>query len=422
LLKDINNSIKGSLFYWGIYDWATSAYSTIILTFVFSSYFVNWVAPNKIDGVALWGSSLGIAGLFVALGGPILGAIADQSGLRKLWMAPFTALCIISVTLLWFVKPSSQYIPLGLSLVVIASISFEYSYIFYNAMLPDLAPPNKLGRWSGWGWMMGYAGGIACLFLCLLVTQTESLFFSKLIETEKIRSVFLLAACWIAIFSTPFFLFVPQTKMYSNLPLRILIVESIKKLFSTIIHLKMTRNMVQFLIARMIYNDALITLFAFGGIYASAMFQMSEQEVLLFGISLNVSAGVGAGIFAIFDDLFGSKKMIVISLIGLISTGMLAIFSMTEIEFWLAGLCMGIFVGPVQASSRSYLARIAPKEMRTQMFGFYALSGKATSFIGPLTVSWITYLTDSMRFGMVSIMIYFFIGLILSLSIKDDKS
>ena len=420
--NNINKSSSGTLFFWALYDWATSAYSVIIVTFVFSSYFVNEVAPDKTEGVTLWGMAIGIAGLLVALGGPLLGAFADQSGRRKLWMAPFTIICIVSTCLLWFVKPSSEYIFLGLFLIVLATVSSEFAYVFYNAMLPELASPKKIGRWSGWGWAMGYAGGMTSLILSLLVfIEASSPWFDlNRANAEDLRATFLLVAVWFTVFAIPFFIFTPHTGKSSPESQWTIIKNSLKQLWQTLRQIKVHRNTFHFLVARMIYTDALITLFAFGGVYAAATFNMDEKEVMLFGISLNISAGLGAALFAVLDDYFGGKKMIVASLSGLILAGTVALASVTESQFWTAGLFLGVFVGPVQASSRSYFARIVPVELRNQMFGFFALSAKATAFLGPVTVSWVTYLTGSLRLGMCAIILFLIIGLLILLPVKKD--
>jgi UMF1 family MFS transporter len=236
-----------------------------------------------------------------------------------------------------------------------------------------------------------------------------------------VRASFVFAALWFGFFSIPFFLYIPSKSQSWGLPLKMVISHSFKQLWQTFLEMKNEKTIGRFLIGRMIYTDALITLFAFGGVYAMASFQMKENEVLLFGISLNISAGIGAGIFAMLDDRFGGKKMIIAALIGLILSGIWAISAINEIEFWVAGFILGLFVGPVQASSRSYFARMIPQEKRHEMFGFFALSAKATSFLGPLTVSGLTYLTDSIRIGMYTIIIYLVIGLLIILPIDRDK-
>jgi MFS transporter, UMF1 family len=419
----LHNRSKSQLFFWGLYDWAASAYSVIIVTFVFSSYFVNAVAPNKVEGVSLLGLALGFAGFAVAIGGPFLGACADQIGNRKHWMGFLTTLCVICTALMWFILPEKPYTALGMLLIALGTITSEYSYIFYNAMLPTLADSERMGRWSGWGWAMGYGGGLVSLTLCLLlfIEPEHSFFHFDKAKAQDVRATFVFAALWFGLFSIPFFLYIPSKSVSRQLPLKTIFSHSFQQLWQTFLEMKNEKTIGRFLIGRMIYTDALITLFAFGGVYAMASFQMKENEVLLFGISLNISAGIGAGIFAMLDDRFGGKKMIIAALVGLIICGIWAISAINEIEFWVAGFVLGLFVGPVQASSRSYFARIIPSHKRHEMFGFFALSAKATSFLGPMTVSWLTYLTGSIRLGMYTIIIYLVIGLVIILPIDRDK-
>jgi UMF1 family MFS transporter len=265
-------------------------------------------------------------------------------------------------------------------------------------------------------------GGVLCLSFCYLAfIQSPSPWIKLNVATAAdVRASFLFAAIWFFIFALPLFLFfaeesTPQKKKYLYVTRDAF--EQVRRSFREIgRHV----SIVRFLVARMIFTDALITLFAFGGIYATAQFGMTEQEILIFGIVLNISAGVGAAFFAFLDDLLGGKTMILISLLGLFISSIIALSASTRFLFWIGAIAVGGFVGPVQASSRSYLARVAPLRLRNQMFGFFALSSKVTAFLGPLSVSWITYLTNSLRVGMFSILIFLVIGFFLMLYVEKD--
>lgn len=399
---------------WSFYDWANSSFTTIIQTFIFATYFVSRVAPQKEQGVTDWGLAVGLSGLVVALVGPILGALADKGGHRKGWLAFFTLIVFLSIALMWFVRPRPQDQLLALLLIGISTAAAEFSYIFYNAMLPELTTPDHLGRWSGWGWAMGYVGGVIVLLLSLF------LFIQPAIpdpEASHIRATFLFSALWYFVFALPIFFFTPELRTQSTQTFG----QALQAMRTSFIEIKAYKTLFHFLIARMIYTDALITLFAFGGIYAAAQFGMSETEVLYFGISLNVFAGIGALGFAFLDDKVGGKTVILSALIGLILFGSLALLAPTRSQFWMFGLLMGMFVGPAQASSRSYLARLTPPSMRNQMFGFFALSSKLTAFLGPLSVSTVTYLTGSLPLGMSTIMAFLTLGFFLMLKVPSDK-
>ncbi|MBA3816412.1 MAG: MFS transporter [Parachlamydiaceae bacterium] len=418
------SSNRKALISWAFYDWGTSAFATLIQTFVFAAYFVNKVAADPASGAAVWGFITGLSALIVAIMSPFIGAAADQSGGRKVWLACFTLLAIICTALLWFVQPSPNYVPLALILIGFGSVGAEGAYVFYNAILPVLAKPSEIGRWSGWGWGMGYFGGTIALVFCLafLNDQWFGSFLSPLKEVPEgpLRATFLFAAAWILFFSWPILFFTPQSPP-RQVSLKRAFSAGAHQLWSTLKKIYIYKNIVRFLIAKLFYVDGLATLFAFGGIYAASVFDMTSQEVLEFGISLNVTAGIGAFIFAHYDDRFGSKRMILLSLIGLIIPGTLAIIAVSKWQFWLLGIILGIFVGPVQSSSRAFMARIAPPHLRNEMFGFYMLSGKATAFFGPLLYGWITYLSGSLRWGMSSVIFLFIIGGLIMLTVSEEK-
>ena len=410
----LSKSETKNLLSWASYDWANSAYSAIIETFVFATYFATSVAINSEIGASSWGLALGISGLFVALTGPILGSLADKGGHRKSWLAFFTTICIIAIAFMWFVKPSPDYTFLALSLIAVAAAASESATIFYNAMLPDLAPSNRIGRWSGWGWAFGYAGGMVSLILALLFfIQGDS-------DSLQIRNTFLFCAFWYALFALPIFLFIPEKKGDSQFKLKSLISDAFAELLKTFRQIRSYKNIVRFLIGRMLYTDALITLFAFGGIYAATTYEMNAQKVLLFGIGLNITAGIGAILFAPLDDKFSAKSVIIGSLIGLLITGSATLLVSNETLFWIFGLSVGFFVGPAQASGRSYLARVAPPALRNQMFGFFALSAKATAFLGPLLVGALTLVSGSLRWGMAAILFLIGVGLWIISGIRKE--
>ncbi len=404
---------------WAFYDWANSSFSSVIITFIFPAYFVQHIAETRAEGTASWGLLTGSAGALVALGGPLLGAFVDQAGWRKTWIALFTLGCILCAASLWFVKPHPEYKLLAMILVGTGIIFSEYAFILYNAMLPELVEKDQIGRWSGWGWSFGYTGGVLCLVCSLGILTYAALFFDTH-NAQDVRATFVFVALWYLLFSLPFFLFTPSNRPTKNFAKAAK--EGFEQVKNLLTHIGKFRNIFQFFIAWMIYTDGLVTLFAFGGVYAAATFNLNTKEVLIFGITLNVSAGIGAASLAFLDDKIGSKLMIVLSLICLTTLGICALSAQTLFYFWLLALFLGVFVGPVQASSRAYLARLAPPELRNQLFGFYFLSGKVTSFVGPLLVGWITYLSGSPRLGMIPIIVFFAIGLLLTLPLSSDRT
>ncbi len=413
---------RSGLLSWALYDAAHSAVPTLIQTFLFAAYFTRAVAENETLGTAYWGNTVGIAGLIVAIGGPVLGAIADQTGRRKPWIMTFTLLCVVTTALLWFIKPAEEYIWPALLLVGATTLAFEFAFIFYNAMLPGIVAPGRLGRWSGWGWAMGYAGSLLCLVIALLGLVSEDAWLAlPRDEAQHVRATCILAAVWFLVFALPMFLKTPDRGAADKPPAQAMR-DGLVQLRQSLRQVKRYRGIVRFLIARMFYADGLATLFAFGGVYAAGSFGMNEQQVLLFGILLNVTAGLGAAGFAWIDDWLGSKRTILLSLAGLIVTATLVLLVQSQLLFWVLGMTLGLFVGPAQAASRTYMGHAAPEALRTEMFGLLALSGKVTAFAGPLLVGWVTLLTQSQRIGMSTIVVFIAIGFVLMLRVPPAAS
>ncbi len=408
---------------WALYDWANSAFPTVIQTFVFAAYFTRQIAVNETVGSNQWGNTISIAGLFIAVLGPILGSIADQGKRRKPWIAVFTVMCVIATALLWFIEPSNSFLIPALILVAIGTVSSEFAFIFYNAMLPDLVANKRMGRWSGWGWGLGYAGGLSCLIVSLFVfVQADPPPFGlDASAAEHVRATYILVAGWYLLFAIPLFVWTPDVKG-TGMSIRRSIREGLAQLKRSLANVRRYRNIVRFLIARMFYMDGLATIFSFGGIYAAGTFDMSEEQVIMFGIALNVMAGLGAVLFAWMDDRKGSRYTILVSLVGLSIPTLLILLVTSEQWFWILGILLGIFVGPVQAASRTFMGRLAPDNMRNEMFGLFALSGKITTFLGPLMVGWLTYFADSQRVGMSVIVLFLILGLGLLVTVKDADS
>lgn len=402
---------KPAAFSWCFYDWASSAFPTVITTFIFATYFTKAIAPNPEIGTSMWGNAMAVAGICLAILAPIFGAIADFAGHRKIWLGLFTILCVVGSAMLWFAVPNESSIFMALFWVVVATIGFEFSMVFYNSYLPEIAPRSHWGRLSGWGWGLGYFGGLAALALCLFgFVQAETPIFGVGTEdAANIRAVAVVVAVWFAVFSLPVFFALPASKK-DSLPLSVAVKKGVGSLISTLRTLPQHKNVMGFLIARMIYTDGLNTLFAFGGIYAAGTFGMELSEVIMFGITLNVTAGIGAAAFAWADDFWGPKRVILIALAALVGLSALGVWAPDKETFWIVGLLIGVFLGPTQSASRSVMARMAPENLQTEYFGLYALSGKATAFIGPWILGMVTLAFESQRAGMATILAFFIIG------------
>ena len=414
---------KRALWSWALYDWANSAFFTIILTFVFAQYFSVSVIQDEVAGTRAWGNIVGIAGGVIAILAPILGAIADQSGRRKPWLISFTLLCVVSSAMLWTVTPDQSQFWTAALWVGLGTLGAEFAFIFYNSMLPDLARPERTGRWSGWAWGLGYVGGIASLVVALygFIEADGTLFNLDRDAAEHVRATFVLVAVWYLVFALPAFFFIPD-RPSTGLSLGAATRAGLAQLKQSIAHVRQYRDIVRFLIARMLYTDGLATIFTFGGVYAAGTFNMSPTEVLQFAIALNVTAGLGALGFAWIDDALGGRNTILLSLVGLGCSAFAILVVDGATAFWIWGMILGIFVGPLQSASRSHLARVAPPHLQTQMFGLFAFSGKATAFAGPLLVGWVTSVTDSQRWGMSTILLFLLIGFVLMLKVPATEA
>jgi UMF1 family MFS transporter len=406
---------------WCLYDWANSAYPTVIGTFVFATYFTQGVAPDPVTGAARWGVAMAVAGLLVGVLSPVFGAIADRTGGQRTWLAGFTILAAIAAALLWTVEPDPAFMRRGAVLVVLGTLAFELGTVFYNAMLPGVAPPLLLGRVSGWGWGLGYIGGLFCLVACLWLIEARPPPFG-LAETnaEAVRATSVLVALWYAGFALPLLLAVPGTPR-TGVGIAEAVREGIGAILRVLPELRGEPQILRFLIARLFYAEGLNTLFAFGAIYAAGTFGMGTEEVIRLGIAINVTAGLGAALFAFADDRFGSKAVVMVSILSLMAIGAALLLVTTKPAFWALALSLGLFFGPAQAASRTLMGRIAPAEKRGEYFGLFALTGRAVSFVGPAVLAAATTLFDSQRAGMATILLFLGGGAALLWTVRETR-
>ena len=409
-----------ALWSWALYDWANSAFFTIILTFIFARYFSQSVVQDDVAGTNAWGNIVGISGIVVALLAPVLGAIADQSGRRKPWLIAFTLLCVLGSGMLWFVEPGSGDLWFSAFWVSVGILGAECAFIFYNAMLPDLSSPSRLGRWSGWSWGLGYVGGVTCLVVALFgfIEGDTSWLGLDRDNLEHVRATFVLVALWYLLFSLPAFFFIPDQPS-RGLSMTQAVRSGLAQLRDSLRKVRELSHILRFLVARMLYTDGLATIFTFGGVYAAGTFGMDQTQVLQFAIALNVTSGLGALGFAWVDDAIGGRNTVLLSLVGLGTSALAILLVDSVLWFWIWGMTLGIFVGPLQSASRSYMARVVPPELQTQMFGLFAFSGKATAFAGPLLVGWVTVATDSQRWGMATILVFLAVGFLIMLTVPQ---
>jgi MFS transporter, UMF1 family len=442
---------RSAVISWIFFDWAAQPYFTLITTFVFAPYFATHIAADPASGQSLWGFATAAAGLLIAVMSPVLGAIADASGRRKPWIAAFGALLVIGASLMWFGKPGDPgVIPFLLFAYGIATVGVEFATVFNNAMMPTLVPPERIGRLSGTGWATGYIGGILSLILVLgfLAANPESgrtLFgFTPLFGLDPVthqgdRITGPLTGVWFVIFVLPMFLLTPDYP--AKRPVRKALREGLVELRDTLRDLPKQKSMAAFLLANMIYTDGLVSLFAFGGIYAAGTFGWNTIQIGTFGIILAIAGTLGGWLGGKLDDAFSPKYVIAGSMcmllfavvaILLVEKDSILFFKVTppvpggalfasaaERAYLVLGCLIGAAGAPLQAASRSLLIRIAPKDRIAQYFGLFALTGKVTSFMGPLLIGIVTALTASQKAGMAVLVLFFVAGLALLARVRD---
>jgi len=404
---------------WALYDWANSAFTTLVVTFIYSTYFTKAMAPDEVTGTAWWSRAVAVSAILTALLSPILGAAADRAGARKRFLAVTTGLCILATAALAFVPPSlPNAAMLALVLYVAGDWAFETGYTFYNAFLPVIASQEKIGRVSGYGWGLGYVGGLVCMGIALVgFVQPEVPWFGLSTDDGfNVRATNLLVAGWFLLFSLPLFFVVPERRTG---PMRFDVAGTFRELGTTIRAIGRYREVVKFLVARLIFNDGLVTVFAFGGIYAAGTFGMTLSDVIVFGVALNVASGLGAVAFGFLDDRIGGKKTIVLTLVALSLATLLAVWAPDRTWLWVAGVLIGLFVGPNQSASRSLMGRFVPEKHQAEFFGFFQFSGKATSFLGPILLGTATTLFDSQRAGVATVLLFFIVGGGLLLTVNE---
>lgn len=426
------------------FDWASQPYHTLLITFIFAPYFTSDVASDPASGQAAWGYATAIAGIVIALVAPVLGALADNTGPRKPWIALFSTFYVIGAAALWIAEPGMADTTLVLAAFALGLIGVEFATAFSNAMLPDLAPRGMIGRISGTGWAVGYIGGLVALILTMvflaegadgvtLIGRAPAFGLDAGLR-EGTRSVGPLSALWYVIFMVPFFLWVP------DLPRRRRVSGAVRKaladLVGTLKNLPSQPALAAYLASSMFYRDALNGLYAFGGIYAAGVLGWSIIDIGKFGILAVATGAVGAWAGGHVDSRYGSKPLITfwvsvltVICIALVLTTRESVLgfavepgsSWPDIAFYAFGAIIGAAGGSLQAASRTMLVHLADRTRMTEAFGLYALVGKATAFLAPLTIALVTQISGSQRIGITPVIVLFLVGLILLYWVKTEQ-
>lgn len=419
---------KFRVFIWTLFDFANTSYSIVVVTFLYAVYFKQTVVGGRAVGDLYWSIGTSVSMLITALISPVLGAIADYSAGKKRFLLFFTLACIISTSLLYFVNKGDIF--LGLTLFIVANVGFEAGLVFYDSFLPEITAPKNFGRVSGYGFAMGYLGSLTTLALVY-----------PFIKSNMIKETFPLSALVFFIFAIPLFIFIKDNRKNVARDQSFVRI-GITRVFSTISHLKNYKNLSLFLLAFFFYIEGVNTVIYFSGNYASTTLHFTLEELIIFFLIVQTTAILGSLVFGFFADSFGQKRALVISLIIWVFTILFAFVTSNKddfviqhlskylnydaektsrMSFYLVGLLAGSVMGATQSTSRSLMSRLTPFDRKTEFFGFYSLFGKSSAILGPLVFGYVSYITGEQRFAILTICIFFVIGLGV-LSFVEDKN
>ncbi|RWR12344.1 MFS transporter [Paenirhodobacter populi] len=430
---------------WWFFDWASQPFNTLLLTFIFAPFMKDLLGSGT-AAQTVWGYGVGATGILIALASPFLGAIADRSGRRMPFIWLFSLMYVLGSWSLWQAQPGDVNLFLIMTGFAIGMIGMEFATTFTNAMLPDVAPKGQIGRVSGSGWAFGYLGGMVALLIMLCLLQINPATGRTLIglppvfgldpaTREDTRIVGPFTAVWYAVFMVPFFLWLRDHRRPDALSVWQATRGAWPDLRERLKRLPKQRGLFLFLIAAMFYRDGLNGLYTFGGIYAIGVLGWSITQIGLFGILTTLTGALFAWLGGKADDRFGPKAVIVPALLVLIATVWGVIFVsrdsvfghavgpdsiLPDIAFYLLGGLIGAAGGTLQSASRTLLVAQAEPARITEAFGLYALSGKATAFIAPVTIAVMTQISGSQSVGITPLIVLFVLGLVLLLWVRQD--
>ncbi len=438
---------KKGIWSWMLFDWAGQPFHTLVITFIFAPYFASTLFATEAEGQSVWGFLVGFAGILVAISAPFLGAAADKTGPRKPWVFAFSALFAVGSFGLWWAAPGAESLIWVYIAFIAAFIGAEYMIIFTNSMLPDLVPRAEVGKLSGYGWALGYVGGVLILIVYLALISTAPGSDTTLIGISPIlgldpalgepaRASGPISAIWFVVFAIPFFLFTPDSRKDTSL--KGAVEEGVGGIKDTLRKLRAYPQLWMFFLSSMLYRDGLVVLYSFGAIYSAGVLGWGSFELGIFGIAAAVAGAFGAWGGGWWDGKKGPMPVVQTSILALllVSIAVLTITktsvllmpvpegsSLPNIAFFLCGAVIGAAGGAMQASSRTLVVRFVDGKLpMTEAFGIYAMAGKATAFIGPILVGVVTAATDSQRAGISPVVILFLLGIILLWAAKKREA
>ncbi len=416
------------IFVWTLFDFANTSYSIVVVTFLFAVYFKQTIASGKPIGDFYWSIGTSVSMLITAIISPILGAIADYSAGKKRFLLFFTLLCIISTALLFFLNQGD--VVTALILFIVANVGFEAGLVFYDSFLPEITSPKNYGRVSGYGFAMGYLGSLTTLAVVY-----------PFINQNMIKETFPVSALIFLLFAIPIFIFLKDTRKEVTRDMSYLKI-GFNRVLNTVTHLRNYKNLALFLLSYFFFIEGVNTVIFFSGNYASTTLNFSMGELIVFFIIVQTTAIVGSLLFGILADAYGQKKSLVFSLLIWIFTIVFAFITSSEnnpfvkgisgllsipapdlvrYSFYGVGLLAGSVMGATQSTSRSLMSRLTPFDKKTEFFGFYSFFGKSSAILGPLVFGFVSYLTGQQRIAILTICIFFVVGLIILTKVNEPK-
>jgi UMF1 family MFS transporter len=373
-------STRRERFAWYMYDFGNSAYAAVVLLAIYSAYFQGEVVGGP-EGSRLWGYAVGIAMLFVAITAPILGTLADFSGSKKRFLLFYTTIACIFTGLLFFV--GSGDVAMGMLFFILAEIGYRSSQVFYNALLPEIATEEDIGRVSGNGWAIGSAGGIICLVIVLVLVTTIGGDFI-------IRLSFVITAIYFALAATPLFLWLRERAQPQSFPAgQNYLSLAFTRLAKTFRAVRQYREFIKFMIAFLIYNDGIIMALDFAAILGAVLYGMEQEQLIVFMIIVQVSSVIGAYVFGVLMDRITARRSLVISLVLMIAAVVWMFYNESLTGFYYIGILAGFALTGVQSVSRASVGMFTPPGKSAEFYGFFAIAGRTSSFIGPAIYGWL---------------------------------
>jgi len=414
-----NTARSKEIFGFMMFDFANSSYTTIIITALFNVYFVSVVVNEANRGELLWSIALSISYLLVVIFGPVFGALADYTGLKKTFLFFTYIICVLFTALLFFVRSGNTLV--AMIFVILSNIGYSASENFISSFLPDIANENEMGKISGYAWSFGYIGGLLSLAICLiLITFYHPPGYQQ--SYLPVRLGFLFTAAFFCIAAVPTFLWVKERGERKAVPEGENFFSVAKKrLALTLRSIENFKELVKFLISFFFFNSGISVVIAFAAIFAQKDLGFTPKLTLFLIFVVNIMGALGAFIFGFVEDKLGSKKTILITLIIWVITVSSAYFINDRKVFWICGIFVGIAMGASQSSARALVGLFSPKKKSAEFFGFWGFAGKLSKIFGILSFGIISYIFTSNRFAILSTIFYFFVGIVILLFVNEKR-